>query len=609
MPLTEERKLERTWINNFQNCPLVDKASRTFDSDLAFQIFYGGRQEAGCLAKLPQNFKAFYQDYGRMAKQEVIDRLLTFLHLVGITITKRKLVSFLDDNETDYPRLMNSCFAIFRMLAHYREKLDITSPYQDNYGDIHFLLRIETGGDQITLFENTGVELKVYYRNFKSVPLNYEKDKEVKALFEHIENSRDCFFLTGKAGTGKSTFIHYLAKNTEKQVLLCAFTGIAAVNIGGQTLHSIFKFPIKPLLPEDREIEIFHKNSLRRKMIERVDTIVIDEVSMLRSDLLEAIDYSLRHNGGDVKQPFGGKQLILVGDIFQLPPVVGNWNEMHRTLFSEVYKSEYFFDAPIYKTVHPFFKELTKVHRQKDRQFIEILDNIRTCRAEDRELDSINKRYDPQYVPAAKEFIITLTTTNYIANNENNKKLNELNYTPFDFEAIIKGEFSNGKYPTDIRLRLKKHAQVIFVKNDLSGRWVNGTIGKVEFVSDDLIEVKLQDGSIHSVVKETWENRKYKYDRKKREIVSEVVGTFTQYPLKLAWAITIHKSQGLTFDKVAIDLGTGAFVNGQLYTALSRCRSLEGIVLKRKVQKEDIIEDKRLIKFYEVERLLSKFSR
>jgi ATP-dependent exoDNAse (exonuclease V) alpha subunit len=360
-------------------------------------------------------------------------------------------------------------------------------------------------------------------------------------------------------------------------------------------------------LPEDDEIKKFDKNSERYKIIQQIQTIVIDEVSMLRSDILEGIDYSLRKNGGDPNKLFGGKQILFVGDIFQLPPVTDETDEVDTLIFTEHYRSKYFFDSHAYKKLNPRYFEFKKSYRQdKDTAFIEILDSIRICQKRADILAKLNSRYYPNYVPKDDEFVITLASSNLIANNENIRRLDKLPYTSFRFDAEITGEFKKSRYPTNKTLELKKHSQVIFVKNDSAKKWVNGTIAKIEFISDNILEIRLQDGSIHKLGKETWENRAYKYNNGK--IVSELKGTFTQFPIKLAWAITIHKSQGLTFEKVVIDIGNGAFINGQLYTALSRCKSLTGIALKKLITPNDIIIDHRIIDFHETEKIVNSIN-
>jgi len=430
------------------------------------------------------------------------------------------------------------------------------------------------------------------------LPENYPNEPFLENLFRQISSSRENFVVTGKAGTGKSTFLHYLAQNAAKRTLVAAFSGIAAINIGGMTLHSLFLFPFKPLLPGDDSIKEFRQGSSRQKLLEKVDMIIIDELSMLRSDIFQAIDYSLRINTGVRNVPFGGKQLVLFGDIFQLPPVVQN-DPVERDIFSNTYDSEYFFDAPVFSEAEFNFVELFKVYRQEDEDFVSLLNKVRTSRVERQHLEELNRRYRPEYLPGREDYVITLTTTNRVANQENTRRLELIDEPAYRYHAEIEGEFPKDRFPTDQVLELKEGAQVIFIKNDLEGRrWVNGTIAKIARLDDKAITVRLENGETHELEKETWHNIRYTYNRRQNRIEEEVRGTFIQYPVKLAWAMTIHKSQGLTFDKVILDLGRGTFVNGQLYVGLSRCTSLEGLYLKKKITRNDIIKDPRLLNFY-----------
>ena len=605
------RSLEKKWISNFKRTLFVDKDNMSFRSSLSYQLFYG-RKDESYPEDYPHDFCEFYDNVDDFDQDTIIETIVEYLNIIGIKIQSEKINKHMEKYPGDLEKLIRKSYYILKALAHYDDDLDISNPYFDNNGDMYFLLRIESGesisGGQLSLFED--LELPKLYSKITSLPTGYEHDTVVKTLYNKIENSNKSYFITGKAGTGKSTFIQYFAQKTQKRIMLTAFTGIAAINVGGQTIHSFFRFPLKPLLPEDHEITLFREFTQKYKIIQNIETIVIDEVSMLRSDLLEAIDFSLRKNGGDPEKPFGGKQILFVGDIFQLPPVTDSNDEVENFLFSEEYRSEYFFDSKAYKKISPIYFEFQLSHRQKDDlPFVKILDKIRVCNVDENTLSSINERYNPNFTPRNEDFIITLTSINALANVENSRKLQELNYSRFTFDADIVGEFKEEKYPTQKTLELKKFAQVILVKNDPAGRWVNGTIAKIDFLAKDIIEIRLQNGQTHKLQKETWENRKYKYDREKKKIVSETIGSFSQYPIKLAWAITIHKSQGLTFDNVIIDLGSGAFVNGQVYTALSRCRTLNGIVLKRKLRKEDIILDRRIINFHQAEQLAYSISK
>ena len=602
-PIMTDKQIEKLWLNNFSNSPLVKNG--VFNSGLAKKMFNGLDKEDD--TPFYMGFCQFYDNFCKTDDVEKLDELLGYLNFIGITIKRQSILDAIEKGKCSYAQVLKKAFYIFKHLSNYDESLDIRNPYYNNKSDLSFFIKLERGDKQKTSFDE--LELPNFYNKYIDLPEGYENDTVAKRLFELIENSTNSYFLTGKAGTGKSTFIHYFTKNTQKQVLLVAFTGIAAINIGGQTIHSFFRFPLKPLLPNDPDIPVFLSSSPIRKIVKKTDTFIIDEVSMLRSDLLEGLDYSLRNNGGDPDKIFGGKQLIFVGDIFQLPPVVKFDNDVEKELFNATnqseclyYKSEYFFDSLAYKKLKPASFEFEKIHRQQNQEFIELLNEVRDCSIDMTGIAKLNERFNPNYSPVQDEFVIMLTSNRHLAQNENINRLNNLSYNSHFFNATITGDFKEDRYPTEPILELKRNAQVMFVKNDSADngrRWVNGTIAKVEYVDEKKIEIKLKNGSIHTLGKETWENRQYGWDENKGRITSKVIGTFEQYPVKLAWAITIHKSQGLTFDNVIVDLGSGAFVNGQLYTALSRCKTLEGLTLKRKIQQKDIIEDKRLQKFYQ----------
>jgi len=421
-------------------------------------------------------------------------------------------------------------------------------------------------------------------------------NKEFQNAFELIQETDKSFFLTGKAGTGKSTFLKHIVETTSKNFIVVAPTGIAAVNVGGVTIHSFFQFPLRPLLPEDEDIKIFWKDSKKRKIISELDTLIIDEISMVRADLVDGIDYSLRRNGGNPNLPFGGIQVVFVGDIFQLEPVtIKKSGELK--IINEIYGSSYFYNAKVFNKLDLFTVELRKVYRQTDSSFIGLLDKVRIKEIKQNEIDKLNERVFSEEELNKQEFAITLTTRNDIAEKVNSKKLSELKTEPVTYNADVTDEFEESKYPTEPELILKEGAQVIFIKNDSEQRWVNGTIGQVHKLTETEIEVKLDDNSIHVVEKREWENIKYQYNRDKKKIEQETVGTFVQYPLKLAWAITIHKSQGLTFENVVIDFGTGTFASGQAYVALSRATKFDGLFLKQRMHLNDIYVDEEIKEF------------
>ncbi|MBU0574098.1 MAG: AAA family ATPase [Candidatus Margulisbacteria bacterium] len=417
-----------------------------------------------------------------------------------------------------------------------------------------------------------------------------EINDQFKRALELIENTSKNVFITGKAGTGKSTLLEYFRANTKKEVVVLAPTGVAALNVKGQTIHSFFGFKPDITLNKIKKIKFTRD---KPNIFLKIDIIVIDEISMVRADLLDCVDKFLRLNGPSGRQAFGGIQMVFIGDLYQLPPVVTG---REKQIFKEHYPSPYFFDAQVFESFQMEYLELEKVYRQKDEKFIALLNSIRNNSAGEAELAALNKRYDPSYEPRS-DFSVILTSTNQMAADINQQRLNSLKGKERVFSGELEGEFEAYQLPTEAALRLKKGAQVMMLNNDGRGRWVNGSMGKVAGFDEEEIVVKLADGEEVWVSPFTWEVFNYEFDRRSGRIETDVVGAFTQYPLKLAWAITIHKSQGKTFDRVAIDIGKGTFAHGQMYVALSRCRTLQGMVLKKPIKKSHIFMDWRVVKF------------
>jgi len=416
-------------------------------------------------------------------------------------------------------------------------------------------------------------------------------NSDFKASLNEMERTNNCLFITGKAGTGKSTLLRFFVKHTRKKVVVLAPTGIAALNIGGQTIHSFFGFPPRPL--KKKEI----KRRRNRRMYQALDAIIIDEVSMVRADLMEQIDYFMRINGKDRTKPFGGCQMIFFGDLFQLPPVIASNEE--RMLFQQHYESPYFFSADVFQElldIHMIV--LSHVYRQENRHFIRLLDAIRLRRMDMEMLNELNERYIENFKD--DDYYVILSARNATVDEINKKKLSELYTEEYSYIAEITGSVST--LPADTPLKLKVGAQVMFLKNDAKRRYVNGTIGKViELTSDSIkVETLTKKGTIQyiDVEKFEWDVIKHKLNDK-GQIETKKVGKFIQYPLRLAWAMTIHKSQGKTFNRVIIDMGRGAFEYGQTYVALSRCTSLEGIVLRKPLRPQDFMVDERIVDFYQ----------
>jgi ATP-dependent DNA helicase PIF1 len=400
-----------------------------------------------------------------------------------------------------------------------------------------------------------------------------------------MEHSRNNIFITGRAGTGKSTLLEHFRGITSKKVAVLAPTGVAALNVHGQTIHSFFGF--KPGITLEK---VSRRRAGARNIYRQLDMIIIDEVSMVRADLLDCVDRFLRLNGPNAGAPFGGVQMVFIGDLYQLPPVINN---AEMASYSSVYSSPYFYGARVFSAADMDFIELDKVYRQLDHNFIHILNGIRDNSAEEEDLESLNRRHVPFFEPARGDFYVYLTTTNAMARQINERELARLPGETYLLTGTVEGRFENEYMPTALELQVREGAQVMLLNNDAAKRWVNGSVGRVTSITLQgevaNIEVELTTGEAVTVKPFTWEISRY--FAAEGALQSEVMGSFTQYPLMLAWAVTIHKSQGKTFDRVIVDMGWGAFACGQTYVALSRCTSLEGLVLKKPILKKHLLTD------------------
>ena len=417
----------------------------------------------------------------------------------------------------------------------------------------------------------------------KAWPSGVEPTREHLAAYAYLKEGAGHLFVTGRAGTGKSTLLTCLRDLLADEMVILAPTGLAAVNVGGQTIHSFFGFPPRLIRPDDI------RRSRNGRLMRRLKFLVIDEVSMVRSDLMWAIDQSLRVNRGRPREAFGGVRLALFGDLHQLPPVV-NDAEVAEHLES-TYGGPFFFSLPTLREgAGTALIELSQVFRQKDEALLAVLNKIREGEADADDLAPLDARVHPIRTLAEGEPYVILTPTNAAAGRINLAYLNALPGAPLPYKATTAGEFNQSANPTDETLMLKRGAKVMLLRNDPDRRWVNGTIARISRLEEGRVWVEV-DREEHEVERASWESRRYAYDKAAEKIVETVAGTFTQFPLRLAWALTIHKSQGLTLDKVYIDLGRGTFAHGQAYVALSRCRTLEGLALARQLRPSDILFD------------------
>lgn len=452
---------------------------------------------------------------------------------------------------------------------------------------------------------------------FQMANKNIELNEQFRRSLDVMENTPKNVFITGRAGTGKSTLLDYFRSITRKKIVVLAPTGVAALNVRGQTIHSFFGF--KPDITVGKVKKI--KGS-RGRVFKEIDAVVIDEISMVRADLMDCVEKFLRLNGGNPGRLFGGVQMIFIGDLYQLPPVV---TPAERGIFTRHYRSPYFFSAQSFQDFEMEFVELEKIYRQKDDRFIGILNAIRNNSVTEGDLAVLNARVEkavirmpppapgPSLQPPSRtgrdnavsnnKYTVHLLTTNAEAARINEEHLRRLRAGIHIYKAEIEGDFARNSYPAEVDLRIASGAQVMLLNNDQAGRWVNGSIGQAvkinreREIGADVICVRLQNGDVEDVRPHSWELFHYRFNEDTHAIDTEPAGSFTQYPLRLAWAITIHKSQGKTFDRVALDLGRGAFACGQTYVALSRCTSLEGIVLKRPVRRSDVRMDWNIVRF------------
>ena len=435
-----------------------------------------------------------------------------------------------------------------------------------------------------------------------------ETNVEFNYASEFVKHTDKLVYLTGKAGTGKTTFLKYLKATSTKNTVILAPTGVAAINAGGLTIHSFFKIKPSVYVPNDKRLrtrvelndidrstifDYFKYSNEKLEIIKGLDLLIIDEISMVRCDLIDVVDRLLGVFRGKENEPFGGVQVILIGDTFQLPPIADfeQWG-----ILQQFYKSPYFFSSIIIEKHKPVYIELKKIYRQKEQEFIDLLNRVRVNQVTENEFNILNSKFNPAFTPKENSNYITLSTHNNLVDSTNLTKLAELTGELTFFEATVYGLFPDNIMPTDRILQLKEGAQIMFIKNDSGKKYYNGKIAKIRKIEESKIVVEFSEGNEITIEKQLWNNIKYNWNKQQKKIEEEVIGSFSQFPIKLAWAMTIHKSQGLTFEKVIADLGT-AFTFGQVYVALSRCTTFSGLVLKTKIDQNAIKTDPQVLQF------------
>lgn len=538
-----------------------------------------GRASGGIIARLAANFSNVPGfDYGReeARKKSLEDESSKSFDTEKLQKLYLEYEKYLGDKKETY----------LNFLSRIADALKVESRF------IRFQLEKKFGKLVVYRREDVEIEKIPHHKPWEDdlSSVDFSENPEALQVLDLLNNSSENLFLTGEAGTGKSTLLQYFRKSTKKNVVVLAPTGVAALNVLGQTIHSFCGFGPDITLSQVKKGGTW---SPKKKLLQNLDIIIIDEISMVRSDLLDCVDKFLRLNGKSSGQLFGGYQMVFIGDLYQLPPVVSQ---------SEIlaYQSPYFFHSEAFQKSNFKYIQLKTFYRQQDQVFLEILNAVRNNATEEKHLQILNQRAlsEGQDKFSFEQFAVYLTTKNSRVREVNNFFLEKIPATLKTYTGKVSGSFEGRELPTDLELQLKVGSQVMMLNNDSKKRWVNGTMGKiVEADRDNELLVELENGEVVNVEPYTWENFKFVLDSKTQTVDSQTTGSFTQVPLKLAWAVTIHKAQGKTFSKVYIDLATGTFAHGQLYVALSRCKTLEGLHLKRPITASDIILDPRVVEF------------